>query len=192
MSDSQRPHRLQPSRLLPPWDLPGKSTGVGCHCLLRLSTYFFQNLTQSLPPEKPFLGFLPRSTRPLHMLFPLVVVGVFLVVFFCCSCCQYHRACEILVSGSGIEPMPPGVEAQILNHWTAREVLFPLIRTAFPSAINPVRAQLKYHLFQEVHLHYAPAAPCASKQMAAQGIAFSGLHPPLFCRDASESGNCTS
>ena len=28
------PHGLQPTRLLHPWDLPGKSTGVGCHCLL--------------------------------------------------------------------------------------------------------------------------------------------------------------
>ena len=30
-----RPHGLQPTRLLHPWDFPGKSTGVGCHCLLR-------------------------------------------------------------------------------------------------------------------------------------------------------------
>ena len=36
VSDPQRPHGLQPSRLLHPWDFPGKSTGVGCHCLLRL------------------------------------------------------------------------------------------------------------------------------------------------------------
>ena len=34
VSDSSRPHGLQPTRLLRPWDLPGKSTGVGCHCLL--------------------------------------------------------------------------------------------------------------------------------------------------------------
>ena len=34
MSDSQRPHGLQPTRLLHPWDFPGKSTGVGCQCLL--------------------------------------------------------------------------------------------------------------------------------------------------------------
>ena len=27
-------HGLRPSRLLRPWDFPGKSTGVGCHCLL--------------------------------------------------------------------------------------------------------------------------------------------------------------
>ena len=29
------PHGLQPTRLLRPWDFPGKSTGMGCHCLLR-------------------------------------------------------------------------------------------------------------------------------------------------------------
>ena len=34
VSDSQRPHGLQPTRLLHPWDFPGKSTGVGCHCFL--------------------------------------------------------------------------------------------------------------------------------------------------------------
>ena len=33
MSNSSRPHGLQPTRLLRPWDFPGKSTGVGCHCL---------------------------------------------------------------------------------------------------------------------------------------------------------------
>ena len=27
---------MQPTRLLHPWHFPGKSTGVGCHCLLRL------------------------------------------------------------------------------------------------------------------------------------------------------------
>ena len=36
MSDSSRPHGLQPTRFLCPWDFPGKSTGVGCHCLLRV------------------------------------------------------------------------------------------------------------------------------------------------------------
>ena len=34
VSNSPRPHGLQPTRLLRPWDLPDKSTGVGCHCLL--------------------------------------------------------------------------------------------------------------------------------------------------------------
>ena len=35
MSDSVRPHRRQPTRLLCPWDFPGKNTGVGCHFLLQ-------------------------------------------------------------------------------------------------------------------------------------------------------------
>ena len=34
VSDSSRPHGLQPTRLLCPWDFPGKSTGVGCHLVL--------------------------------------------------------------------------------------------------------------------------------------------------------------
>ena len=41
VSDSVRPHRLQPTRLLHPWDFPGKSTGVGCHCLLRQFPYSY-------------------------------------------------------------------------------------------------------------------------------------------------------
>ena len=32
VSDPQRPQGLQSSRLLRPWDFPGKSTRVGCYC----------------------------------------------------------------------------------------------------------------------------------------------------------------
>ena len=32
---SVRTHRQQPTRLLCPWDSPGKNTGVGCHFLLQ-------------------------------------------------------------------------------------------------------------------------------------------------------------
>ena len=35
MSDSLRPHGLEPSRLLCPWNFPGKNTGAGCHFLLQ-------------------------------------------------------------------------------------------------------------------------------------------------------------
>ena len=35
MSDSEWPRRRQPIRLHRPWDCPGKTTGVGCHFLLR-------------------------------------------------------------------------------------------------------------------------------------------------------------
>ena len=39
VSDSSRPHGLQPAGLLRSWDFPGKSSGVGCHRLLLLPTW---------------------------------------------------------------------------------------------------------------------------------------------------------
>ena len=58
VSDPQRPHGLQPSRLLRPWDLPGKSIRVGCHCLLRS---FHCSWFNSLPLSviSLFLHFMP-------------------------------------------------------------------------------------------------------------------------------------
>ena len=34
-TDSVQPQSWQPTRLLHPWDSPGKNTGVGCHFLLQ-------------------------------------------------------------------------------------------------------------------------------------------------------------
>ena len=38
-------HELQPTRLLHPWDFPGKSIGVGCHYLLYFSNIDTNNLS---------------------------------------------------------------------------------------------------------------------------------------------------
>ena len=43
VSDSSRPHGLQPTRLLRPWDFPGKSTGVG--------NSFFSSYPYIAPPS---------------------------------------------------------------------------------------------------------------------------------------------
>ena len=43
VSNSSQPHGLQPTRLLCPWDFPGKSTGVGCHCLLLVRNGVLKN-----------------------------------------------------------------------------------------------------------------------------------------------------
>ena len=51
VSDSSRFHGLQPTRLLHPWDFPGKSTGVGCHRLFHcmfIHTYIFKHIRASL------------------------------------------------------------------------------------------------------------------------------------------------
>ena len=54
-----QPHSLQPTRLLCPWDSPGKSTGLGCHSLLQ---GIF--LTQGSNPHLLHwqVGFLPLVT----------------------------------------------------------------------------------------------------------------------------------
>ena len=50
MSDSVWPHRRQPTRLPPPWDSPGKNTGVGCHFLLqRMKVKSESEVAQSCP-----------------------------------------------------------------------------------------------------------------------------------------------
>ena len=45
--DSLWPHGLQHTRLLRPWNSPGKSTGVGCHCLLQLIHNFISAKIQT-------------------------------------------------------------------------------------------------------------------------------------------------
>ena len=48
MSDPQWPHGLQPTRLLRPWDFPGKSTGVGCHCNCLKPRQIMKNIPRGL------------------------------------------------------------------------------------------------------------------------------------------------
>ena len=55
VSNSLRPHGLQPAKLLCPWDSPGKNTGVGCHFLLQGSSW---------PRDQTHVPFLGR--RILH------------------------------------------------------------------------------------------------------------------------------
>ena len=65
MSNSLRPHGPQPTRLLCPWDFPGKSTGVGCHFLLQ----------RIFPTQGSNLGLLHCRQRLYHLshhCFPLV------------------------------------------------------------------------------------------------------------------------
>ena len=53
VSDPQQPHGLQPIRLLHPWDFPGKSTGVGCHCLRSSKTIGMETWVLSINSNYP-------------------------------------------------------------------------------------------------------------------------------------------
>ena len=75
-SCSLQPYRLQPPRLLHPWDSPGKNTGVGCHTLLQ---GIF--LTQELNPH--LLCLLPWQAGSLpvdHLGSPIHCLHVFILI----------------------------------------------------------------------------------------------------------------
>ena len=64
VSDSVRPHRRQPDRLLCPWDSPGKNIGVGCHFLLQcMKVKSESEVAQSCPTlSNPMDCSLPGSS----------------------------------------------------------------------------------------------------------------------------------
>ena len=62
VSDSQRPHGLQPTRLLCPWDCPGKSTGVGCQCLLPMDMNL-SKLREIVEDTRAWYATVPEVTK---------------------------------------------------------------------------------------------------------------------------------
>ena len=77
VSTSLRPHGLQPTRPLYPWDFPDKSTGVGCLCLLRIVTY---------PSIKLSGEFIQTRTRLVLKFLELSKRWVKSSCFCCCCC----------------------------------------------------------------------------------------------------------
>ena len=76
MSNSLRPHRRQPTRLLGPWDSPAKNNEVGCHFLLQcMKVKSESEVTQSfLTLHNPMDYGLPGSS--VHGIFPGKSTGV--------------------------------------------------------------------------------------------------------------------
>ena len=64
VSDSSRPHGLQPTRLLCPWDSPGKNTGVGCHCL-RFMVKSPEVILRQKSNIKPRIKSMQHNTLPI-------------------------------------------------------------------------------------------------------------------------------
>ena len=87
MSNSVRPHRLQPTRLPGPWDSPGKNTGVGCHFLLQCMKVKVKSLScvwllatpwtpaYQAPPSMGFSRQEYWSGSPLHSPHPYMTTG---------------------------------------------------------------------------------------------------------------------
>ena len=63
LSNSLQPHGLSPTRLLHPWDFPGKNTGVGCHFLLQ-GSFLIQGSNPGLPHCRQMLYHLSHQGSP--------------------------------------------------------------------------------------------------------------------------------
>ena len=64
MSDSLQPHGLQTTKILCPWDSPGKNTGVGCHFLLQ-GIFPTQGLNLGLLHYRQILYHLSHQESPI-------------------------------------------------------------------------------------------------------------------------------
>ena len=81
MSDSVRPHRRQPTRLLCPWDSPGKNTGVGCHFLLHcMKVKSESEVAQSCPTLRDPMDCSPPGS-PIHGIFQARVLEWVVISF---------------------------------------------------------------------------------------------------------------
>ena len=78
----------------------------------RQGSCLLQFISKDGPHLFYFLSFFPSLS--------LCFFSFFFLFFFLSHC----GACRILVPKPGIEPLPPAVEAQSLNHWIIREVPF--------------------------------------------------------------------
>ena len=92
MSDFVRPHRRWPTRLLCPWDSPGKNTGVGCHFLHLTSASPGISMPVQLAAALPALDLLP-AFPPL----PIVPAQKITHVQFYGNCLLYREMAIILL-----------------------------------------------------------------------------------------------
>ena len=87
--------------------------------------FVFQNPSQASSPQGS------PSSYSISQLVPLLCFLFVLHFFFFLIFWPHQVACGILVPQPGIEPVPPAVEAQSLNHRTAREVPVSCILNVF-------------------------------------------------------------
>ena len=115
MSDSVRPHILQPTRLRCPWDSPGKNTGVGCHFLLQcMKVKSESEVAQSCwTLRNPMDCSLPGSS--VHGIFQAIVLAAATVAKLLQSC---PTLCDPIDSSPPGSPVPGILQARILE-WVA-------------------------------------------------------------------------
>ena len=94
--NSSRPHGLQPTRLLRPWDFPGKSTGAGCHCLLRIYFLLEHNKLHHHPKTWADLVFKKKKWTKTYRVFTTSEST---------SCASYTKNCPFILRKIKVETM---------------------------------------------------------------------------------------
>ena len=162
MSDSVWPHRRQLTRLLRPWDSPGKNTGVSCHFLLQcIKVKSESEVAQSCPTlSDPMDCSLPGSS--VHGIFQARVLewvalntwevlkmiiesmDNYLVEFFPLN---FLFPCSMWHLSSLTSYLMHALGALSLNRWTTRVVLsYGIFKV--PSSVPFYYSDLKMEAFR--------------------------------------------
>ena len=128
MSDSVRPRRRQPTRLLRPWDSPGKNTGVGCHFLIQcMKVKSESQVAQSCPTLSDPMDCSPPGSS-VHGIFQARVLEWGAIAF---SATEYYSARKGNTSES------------VLMRWMNLE---PIIQSEVSQ-----KEKDKYHILMHIH-----------------------------------------
>ena len=146
MTDSLRPHGLQPTRLLCPRGFSRQEYWSGLPCPPpgdRMEPRSPTLQVDSLPAEllgKPFTMYMY-----IKLLFPVFFFNsnfsflFYLFIYFWPHCMTYG----ILVPQAGIEPIPLSLEARCLDNWTTEEVSLCVLKHITILLVNYVSIYLK-------------------------------------------------
>ena len=97
MSSSLRPHGLQPTGFLCPWDSPGKNTGVDCHFLFQ-GIFPTQGLNLHLLHCRQILYQWATGEAhypsPINILPLLLCLNIYVYWYVCACVCFYLCACS--------------------------------------------------------------------------------------------------
>ena len=94
MSDSFQPHGLHPTRLLCPWDSPGKNARMCCHSPLQV-IFLTQRSNPGLPQCRQILYSLSHREALFKVLDCKIKHVYFLFVFMWYLCEKYHKLITI-------------------------------------------------------------------------------------------------
>ena len=131
MSNSVRPYRQQPTRVLHPQDSPGKNTGVGCYFLLHLDFKVPVKLTTTMEGEgkrkkkksKSIYRIRSQNIRIINVFFWVTAVRVL-------SLSGSHSLPHLPRMPSHCANLGPAVETAHILIWSYSCMFLPLMSTA--------------------------------------------------------------